>query len=117
MGFLTELEETEAQELQRKLEVLNHLMDQETRGALGPSRTPQQTLMCECECECVGVRTIVTIMSAWFVHYPVCGMIWNYETDQCLCVFVYTYANVFMNVLYLMKMYKLYGCNMILHLW
>ncbi|XP_063589634.1 uncharacterized protein LOC134766632 [Penaeus indicus] len=40
-----ELEETEAQELQRKLEVLNHLMDQETRGALGPSRTPQQTLM------------------------------------------------------------------------
>lgn len=60
MGFLTELEETEAQELQRKLEVLNHLMDQETRGALGPSRTPQQTLMCECECECVGVRSIVS---------------------------------------------------------
>lgn len=74
MGFLTELEETEAQELQRKLEVLNHLMDQETRGALGPSRTPQQTLMCECECECVGVRTIVTIMSAWFVHL---SRMWN----------------------------------------
>lgn len=51
MGFLTDLEETEAQELQRKLEILNHIMDQETRGAPGNSRNPQLNLMCECVLE------------------------------------------------------------------
>lgn len=48
MGFLTDLEETEAQELQRKLEILNHIMDQEMRGAPGTPRNPQLNLMCEC---------------------------------------------------------------------
>ena len=51
MGFLTDLEETEAQELQRKLEILNHIMDQETRGAPGNTRNPQLNLMCECVTE------------------------------------------------------------------
>ncbi|KAK8376834.1 hypothetical protein O3P69_010040 [Scylla paramamosain] len=40
-----DLEETEAQELQRKLEILNHIMDQETRGAPGNTRNPQLNLM------------------------------------------------------------------------
>nr|XP_045622771.1 uncharacterized protein LOC123773199 isoform X5 [Procambarus clarkii] len=40
-----DLEETEAQELQRKLEILNHIMDQETRGAPGATRNPQLNLM------------------------------------------------------------------------
>ncbi|KAG7169859.1 hypothetical protein Hamer_G024438, partial [Homarus americanus] len=40
-----DLEETEAQELQRKLEILNHIMDQETLGAPGATRNPQLNLM------------------------------------------------------------------------
>ncbi|XP_069948165.1 protein unc-13 homolog A isoform X15 [Cherax quadricarinatus] len=40
-----DLEETEAQELQRKLEILNHIMDQETRSSSGTTRNPQLNLM------------------------------------------------------------------------
>ncbi|KAK3874803.1 hypothetical protein Pcinc_020283, partial [Petrolisthes cinctipes] len=38
-------EETEAQELQRKLEILNNIMDQDTRGAPAASRNPQLTFL------------------------------------------------------------------------